>query len=297
MKKSKAPAKLVAYKYTGTGNSFLIFDARAKSFDSALKSHFGKMPRNEIVKLLCNASFGIGADGVIFAEMPEPKDFKKLAPEMAATNIHLKWDFYNSDGSTSEMCGNGARCMGAFAKDLGFKKSPLRFISGAGLIEVTNPDDDTYTVKMPEITTFAQNIKLGRLTYDFIDTGVPHVVIDAPKNTEFAPMQGTNSHQRLEKIVQQIRAQKRFSLIGTNVTFVWPGRRDTHLYAVTFERGVTGYTQACGTGAVAAAYSGHFLNLHHTIAVTMPGGHLDVTLSDIRPTLTGLVDFIAAINF
>ncbi|MEK6554214.1 MAG: hypothetical protein AABZ31_03150, partial [Bdellovibrionota bacterium] len=152
--------------------------------------------------------------------------------------------------------------------------------------------------QMPEISAFAQNLKAGKgVTFDFVDSGVPHAIVEAPKKIRFAPSSGSDDFAQLARITKQVRAQKRFAQNGTNVTFVWPGKDSTHLYALTFERGVTGYTQACGTGAVAAAYATHFLNLDHTISVTMPGGPLEVTLSGPRPTLTGLVDFIASVNF
>lgn len=295
---AKAKKSLIGYKYTGTGNSFIFLDARDRDFKTQSNTHFGKMSRSEVARLLCSSSFGIGADGLVFVEVPEPKDFKKLSPVEAATNIHFKWDFYNSDGSSSEMCGNGARCMGAFGRDLGIKKGPVRFLTRAGLVEAQSVDDEIFLVQMPEIAAFAEGSKAGRtLIYDFVDSGVPHAVVRAPKKLRFAPAGASSDFKTLAAMAEKIRNEKRFATQGTNVTFIWPGENDLHLYALTFERGVEGYTQACGTGAVAAAYATHYLNLDHQIKITMPGGPLEVGLSGPRPTLSGRVDFIAELHF
>ena len=105
------------HKYQGTGNDFIIFDNRALSF-----------PKNNsrFISTLCNRHFGIGADGLILLENDESSNFKMI--------------YFNADGNESTMCGNGGRCIVAFAKKLQLFETKSKFsaIDGIHYAEINN---------------------------------------------------------------------------------------------------------------------------------------------------------------
>jgi diaminopimelate epimerase len=278
-------------KLTGAGNTFLIIDLRSgpKASSTSMRS---SLRRRKIAKELCDPHHSIGADGLLFLEKSRDTD--------------LRWDFYNADGSGAEMCGNAARCVGLYtlAHPVGIKKYPIRIRTGAGIIEVT-PHHHTgqalkpiqtleVDVKMPSTGTikWAQTVRVGNkiYTYDAIHTGVPHAVFRSDTRTKLLRSARENVDKFVE-IVNCVRSLPTFRPVGVNVTFFEPRGRNS-IDSLTFERGVTGYTQACGTGAVAAAIG--FLKgaLGH-IQVRVPGGCLQVTIAGTNPILTGPAKYIS----
>ncbi len=210
-------------KMNGAGNDFVIIDNRESIVPDKAKVNFADK--------VCNRRFSVGADGVIFIENSDKADFR--------------WDFYNSDGSSAEMCGNGARCAAQYAVDNKIASPNLSFETIAGIINA-EVGDKTIKVKLTPPQDFQQDRKVdldsGSHSIDSIDTGVPHAVLfsDNVKNED------------IRAIGSAIRNHKEFAPAGTNVNLVELTGKDS-IKIRTYERGVEDETLACGTGATAAA--------------------------------------------
>ncbi|MDX1327287.1 MAG: diaminopimelate epimerase, partial [Arenibacter sp.] len=135
------------YKYQGTGNDFVIIDNRDLSF-----------PKNktQLVSFLCDRKFGVGADGLILLENDEATDFKMV--------------YYNSDGNQSTMCGNGGRCIVAFAKHLELISDETSFEAVDGLHNA-KIEGNVVSLQMQDVDSIME--KSNSL---FLNTGSPHHV-------------------------------------------------------------------------------------------------------------------------
>lgn len=208
---------------SGAGNDFLIIDHRTPFLSVDEKK--------KLARGVCRRCFSAGADGLIFIEQSKQADFK--------------WDFYNSDGSVAEMCGNGARCAARYAFVKGIADKNLSFETIAGRIEAEVFEDGTVRVNMTEPFDFkkGEGVVLDGQEYDtwFVNTGVPHVVIFVD-----------NENVPVAEWGRQVRFDKQFEPAGTNVNFVYRVA-DGSYSSRTYERGVEEETRACGTGAVASA--------------------------------------------
>ena len=200
------------YKYQGTGNDFILFDNRNGGFDRS---------RIDLVAKLCDRRFGIGADGLMLLQNKEGFDFEMI--------------YYNSDGNESSMCGNGGRCIVAFASFLGLVKDEANFIATDGP-HVARLTEGLVNLKMNDVGSIEKNAE-----FSFLDTGSPHYV----KYVENVQGMDVNKEGAL------IRNNERFKAEGTNVNFI--ENTDDALFVRTFERGVEGETYSCGTGVTAAA--------------------------------------------
>lgn len=204
---------------------------------------------------------------------PKTDGFLFLIPQ---SEFDFAWDFFNSDGSFAEMCGNAARCATIlFYKKIDQKKN-IRFFTGAGDIGAEVLNEETIKVEMSPIS---QLKKMTVLNCEglWVDTGVPHFVIERSPDASLA---------------RQLRKVSDFGAQGSNITFV-QNLGSQSLEAVTFERGVEDFTRACGTGAVAAAvYFQDKKGNRETVNVCMPGGVLVVQSNHAgkRPYLTGNVE-------
>lgn len=178
------------------------------------------------IAFLCDRRFGIGADGIILLETSENKDFKMV--------------YFNSDGKEGSMCGNGGRCITAFADSLGLIGQNTTFeatdgVHDAQILEKTG-QGWLVSLKMKDV------LSIEKESDNYIlDTGSPHFITFV-KNAE-----ETNTCQEGKKI----RYNDRFKETGINVNFIEPGNGTLKIR--TYERGVEDETWSCGTGSVAAA--------------------------------------------
>jgi len=226
-------------KYQGTGNDFILVDNRE-----------GKIAlTTEQVAFLCHRRFGIGADGLMLLENADGFDFRMV--------------YYNSDGGESTMCGNGGRCITAFAHKLGIVNRSARFVAIDGSHDATINEDGTVSLHMQDVAgiNFADS-------YTILNTGSPHYV------------QWVNDVQNTDVFTEgkRIRNQDEFQPKGINVNFVQ--LQNGKLWVRTYERGVEDETLSCGTGVTASAIAatakatGDFNTTLYT-----PGGTLSVSFT------------------
>lgn len=233
--------ELVFYKYQGTGNDFIIIDNRELIFP---KENHG------LIHQLCNRKFGIGADGLMLLENATEADFKMV--------------YYNADGNESTMCGNGGRCISAFAYFLGVTSNKGNFIAIDGLhqFEINNAIVRLHMIDVKEI-------KQAAITADsyVLFTGSPHYV---------------SFRADIDKIdiineAHKIRYHETFTKEGINVNFVQADNGTIQMR--TYERGVEDETLSCGTGTVAVALCFAAQNQLEkgTVDIQTPGGKLSVS--------------------
>ena len=214
------------YKYHGAGNDFLLYDVRE---DGAVFS-----PAQ--VASLCDRHLGIGSDGLMVLSEAPGYDFRM--------------DFFNPDGSGGMMCGNGGRCIVAFARDLGIAPAAdgsYRFLAPDGPHTAFLLSDDglvkTVRLGMKSVSDFHPvDIQPSEISGWFVDTGTRHFVTFVPSVADVD----------VEQVGREIRHLPEFGPVGVNVNFVEiiaPGE----IAVRTFEKGVEGETLACGTGITASA--------------------------------------------
>lgn len=210
-------------KLNGAGNDFLLIDNRRQNVS---------LTREQIVRL-CDRHRGVGADGVLL-----------LVPS-ASGKADWAWQFFNSDGSTGEMCGNGARCFARFVQKQTGVNRDFTFETEAGIIAASF-HGDRVTVNLTPPTELRLNesvpLSIGAQTIHSVNTGVPHAVLYVPDA----------DRAMVQQLGPEIRRHPHFGPRGTNVNFVQV-LGPNHIRVRTFERGVEGETLACGTGVSAAA--------------------------------------------
>ncbi|WP_126246420.1 diaminopimelate epimerase [Chitinophaga rhizosphaerae] len=225
------------YKYQGTGNDFVIVDNRSGEYSGLT---------TEQIEHLCDRRFGIGADGLMMLENQDGYDFRMK--------------YHNSDGREGSMCGNGGRCLTAFARNMGIIGDTLRFIASDGEHDAKFRDNGWVELKMKDV----DQVEIGN-NYFYLNTGSPHFVrfvTDIQEVDVYEEGRG-------------IRYNERFAAVGTNVNFVQ--ETDQGIFVRTYERGVEDETYSCGTGVTAAALTAAPGEAgQYAIPVETLGGHLEV---------------------
>eukprot|EP01136_Pigoraptor_vietnamica_P042230 Opistho-1_new@1491 len=228
-------------KYQGTGNDFILIDNRAGTISLTVAQ----------IAFLCDRRFGIGADGLMLLENAEGYDFRMV--------------YYNADGNESTMCGNGGRCIVAFAKKLGVVGNNASFIAIDGPHTATINADDTVSLQMQDVKEVLQ-----AEGYTQLNTGSPHYVtfVDDVSATD------------VFNTGRSIRNSERYQPKGINVNFVQ--RLADGIHVRTYERGVEDETYSCGTGVTAAAIAASTnANGHVSTNIQTPGGSLNVSFDKV----------------
>lgn len=226
------------YKYQGTGNDFILIDNRTNLIQNL---------SSKTIARWCDRKFGIGADGLMLLQNKEGFDFEMV--------------YYNSDGNSSSMCGNGGRCITAFADFLGIlKDNKAYFLAVDGPHEAVLTQENYVELKMINVSTDSTI---------FIDTGSPHHI-------EFVEqIEGLDVYNK----GKAIRNNNLYKKEGTNVNFV-AVQENNCIEVATYERGVEDETLSCGTGVTAAALAYHLKfskdNSPAPIHIQTKGGQLKV---------------------
>lgn len=245
--------KIKFHKYQGAGNDFILIDNRKGEINL----------NSEQIKHLCNRHFGIGSDGLILLEESDKEDFAMR--------------FFNPDGSSGMMCGNGGRCIVSFAKLLGLFETKCSFEAPDG-VHHGEIEGDMVRLQMSDTampTFFEDGMHL--------DTGTSHFVVFTDN------LEGVDICSEGRKL----RFDQRFDKFGgCNVNFVKPEGKN-QIAIRTYERGVEDETLACGTGitasALATSIKQKFENGFHTIKVSAKGGELSVEFNKNKDKFSNIV--------
>jgi diaminopimelate epimerase len=243
------------YKYQGTGNDFIMLDQR--------ETAYLKKTDTQIIKNLCDRRFGIGGDGLMFLQLKDGYDFEMV--------------YFNADGTEGSMCGNGGRCLTAFAHFLGVFESKCTFLAIDGDHEavvkgaINNPQiGNAVWVELKMINVAKSGIEQGT-DYFLMNTGSPHYVVFTEDLTDI----------NIYENGRAIRYSERFAKEGVNVNFVEILNAPKGIEVATYERGVEDETFSCGTGVTAAAIAFYLKTGGSTeVPIKTKGGQLEVKFSE-----------------
>ena len=211
-------------KMTGSGNDFVFFDARFAPSDILIQP--------DIIRAICNRNNGIGADGIVLLELARP-----------TADVRVR--YFNSDGTSADLCGNATLCSATLSAELGLASaSGMALETPSGIISsrVTGMAE----IDLPIVSGLVSDVHIPRVGGEqrigFAVVGIPHIVVLCD-SAELADM----THRG-----PVLRSHPSSGVHGANVNWVARDASDGWRYR-TFERGVEGETLACGTGAVATA--------------------------------------------
>jgi diaminopimelate epimerase len=273
--------KITTHLISGAANTFhIVNESLSDKFQSPQTEGWSTAQKKSFAKKICESHV---ADGFIYL---------KKSPDF----VGITWDFYNKDGSDAEMCGNATRCVGLYLAEVlkinviapdpeektqyETKKKPPKkdpaiwdLQTTAGPIHIEQVSEGQYKINMTEI-------KILQSTKGFFcDTGVPHLVQEIKDTVDF---------KKHKDEARQLRYDPEFQPRGTNVTFVQLTPDRQYVKAISYERGVEDFTEACGTGAMAAAAYNLTKRGVSETQVEMPGGILKMSLADLKhPVMIG----------
>lgn len=235
------------YKFDGAGNDFVVIDNRDGRFKAT----------EEEVARICHRRFGVGSDGLMTLE------------RSALEGFAFEMKYYNSDGRLGSMCGNGGRCISAFAYMLGLgKELHFKGYDGPHDAEIVTWDEEQKVgiVKLGMRSVSTKEVKRCMDGW-FLDTGSPHYV---QRVNDLGHFDVVGEGRRIRNIVEEFPQ-------GTNVNFI-EDLPDGRLFVRTYERGVEDETWACGTGVTACA----IVTGNHSIVTR--GGDFKVTFDAMGDT-------------
>lgn len=235
------------YKYQGTGNDFVLLDNRNGEYNSL---------SSQQISQLCNRRFGVGADGLMLLQEKEGFDFEMV--------------YFNADGRPSSMCGNGGRCLVAFANFLGIiKHQKAHFLAVDGPHEAIVISPDYIELKMSNVDASSYYQPEA-----FLNTGSPHYLAFV------ADVAGVNVYEQ----GRMIRYSPPYKEQGINVNFI-EVKGTNQIAVATYERGVEDETLSCGTGVTAAALAYHLSHSEqmgaNAVKIQTKGGNLMVRYQQV----------------
>ncbi len=303
-------------KMQALGNDFIFIDGE-KLLDSASRPLLSQWTAvaPQLARQLCQRHHSIGADGLILALPLNNEELRQMAINLygqSAQDCQLSWTYHNSDGSQSDICGNGLRCLSLWSKLEKDMPGLLKVATAAGPLVISYKDEQNITASLgapklkkaqipfsgaggQEQTTVQVEFMLDNLSFPItcVNVGNPHCVIFTGhflQSNLFKDLDGQENHlrptgqlnsffpQELMPIAAAIEIDSSFPE-KTNVEFVHVLNR-AHIQVLVWERGC-GPTLACGSGAAAAAVAGVLENrLDRLVKVSLPGGTLLIDWSN-----------------
>lgn len=250
--------KIPFWKMHGAANDFILVDDRGLTFPCADAAW---------LRAIMSRRTGVGSEGVLLIQPSQAADFRMR--------------FFNPDGGEVDMCGNGARCIAKLAHEIGAAPQRMSIETPAGIVHA-EARGNLVQLLMTEPKDWRLDGTLtidGRvLAYDFVNSGVPHVVVRVDD------LDATDVHN----LGRAIRYHADFAPKGTNANFIQIAGPDA-LRVRTYERGVEGETLACGTGMVACGLTAGKRGLVQTpVRVTCASG--DTLEVNFTPTVDGATD-------
>ena len=241
-------------KYSANGNDFVLFHS------------FIKKDRSLLAKEICDRQSGVGADGLIV-----------LVPH---TLYDFEWEFYNSDGSVAEMCGNGSRACAHYAFSNGLAPMQMRFLTLAGVIGATVEGLHVTSELTPPKILDKEIVEGGKRWWK-VDTGVPHLItFDAD----------INNFDLTEARMLRFKYNA-----NVNIASI----QEDGLHVRTYERGVEDETLACGTGMASAFYRANQEGFIKENSKVFPksGETLTLAISGETITFAGEVKAVFTTNY